>query len=100
MILVRDVFQLKFGKAKEAKALMKEMLRISGRAGSAPTRQLMDLSGPFYTLVLESTHASLAAWESSMLKEMGTEEMATWYEKFKPLVESGHREFFTVVDGH
>jgi hypothetical protein len=33
MILVRDVFRLKFGKAKEARALLKEGMRISKKAG-------------------------------------------------------------------
>ena len=66
MILVRDVFRLKFGKAKEARALLKEGLRIAAKAGFSSQRQLVDLTGQFYTLVLESTHASLAAWESAM----------------------------------
>jgi len=99
MILVRDVFRLRFGKAKEAKALLNEGVRIARQAGSAPTRQLVDLVGPYYTLVLESTHASLTAWETSMGGGMGAEEMAAWYEKFKPLVDSGYREIFTVLDG-
>ena len=98
MILVRDVFRLKFGKAKEAKALMKEGVLLAAQAGGAPDRQLIDLIGPFYTLVLESTHESLGAWESSMGSGMNTEEMAAWYERFKPLVESGYREVFTVID--
>jgi len=66
MIVVRDVFRLKFGKAKDARALLKEGLRIAASAGFPPQRQLMDVTGPFYTLVLEGTHASLAAWESAM----------------------------------
>jgi hypothetical protein len=101
MILVREVFRLKFGKAKEARALMKEGLRIAAKAGLTPQRQLVDLTGRFYTLVLESTHESLAAWEKSM-GDTGDERVAkewgAWYEKFKPLVDSGHREIFTVVD--
>jgi hypothetical protein len=103
MILVRDVFQLRFGKAKEARALMKEGLRIAVKAGFTRQRQLVDLTGPFYTLVLESTHESLAAWEKSM-GDTGDAQVAkewgAWYEKFKPLVDSGHREIFTVLDGN
>jgi hypothetical protein len=98
MILVRDVFRLKFGKAKEAKALLKEGLRISEKAGLVPHRQLMDVTGPFYTLVLESTHASLAAWESAMNNAQLAQEWGAWYEKFKPLMDSGYREIFTVLD--
>ncbi len=98
MILVRDVFRLKFGKAKEARALLKEGMRIARQAGGAPVRQLIDLVGPYYTLVLESTHESVTAWESSMGGGMGAEEMAAWYERFKPLVDSGYREIFTVLE--
>ena len=98
MILVRDVFRLKFGAAKEARALLKEMMRISTKAGFAPHRQLMDLTGPYYTLVLESMHASLAAWESTLNDAQAAKEWGAWYEKFKPLVESGYREVFTVLE--
>jgi hypothetical protein len=98
MILVRDVFRLKFGKAKEAKALLKEGARIATKAGFGPRRHLMDLTGPYYTLVLESTHESLSAWENGMKDAQAAREWGTWYEKFKPLVESGYREIFTVVE--
>ena len=98
MILVRDVFRLKFGKAKEARALLKEGMRISKKAGFTPQRQLMDVTGPYYTLVLESTHASLGAWEASMGDAQHAKEWGEWYEKFKPLVDSGHREIFTVLE--
>lgn len=53
MILVRNVFQLKFGKAREAAALIKENEALIKRHGGAPTRFLTDLTGPFYTLVME-----------------------------------------------
>ena len=98
MILVRNVFQLKFGKAKDAKALMKEGARISKKVGYGAQRHLMDVTGAFYTLVLESTHESLAAWEAAMGDAQATKEWAAWYEKLKPLVESGHREIFTILE--
>jgi hypothetical protein len=99
MILVRNVFQLKFGKAKDAKALMKEGASIAKKVGYGAQSHLMDVTGPFYTLVLESTHESLAAWESAMGAAQGAKEWGAWYEKLKPLVESGHREIFTVLEG-
>ncbi len=99
MILVRDVFRLKFGTAKEARALMKQGVEISAKAGLGIQRQLMDLAEPYYTLVLESTHASLAAWESAHASAQLGADWEAWYEKFKPLVESGYREIFTVVEG-
>jgi hypothetical protein len=99
MIVVRDIFRLKFGKAKEARAVMKQGAELSARAGLAPQRQLMDLVGPYYTLVLESTHPSLAAWEAAHANAQLATEWETWYEKFKAVVDSGYREIFTVVEG-
>ena len=97
MILLREVFQLKFGKAKEALALIPEGIALAARGGVKTERVLTDLTGPYYTLVLESTHASLAEFERSLEGELGAAEWSAWYERFKPLVESGRREIFRIV---
>jgi hypothetical protein len=96
MILVRDVFQLKFGKARDAQELWKEGTRIMEQASHQPDRILTDLSGNYYTLVLESTYENLTQYENSM-KENRNEEWQRWYKKFTELVESGHREIFNIV---
>jgi hypothetical protein len=47
MIVVRNVFQLKFGKAREALAVMKEGVAIQRRlAAEGSARLLTDLTGP------------------------------------------------------
>ena len=97
MILVRNVFQLKFGKAREATALIKESEAMMKRHGGAPTRFLSDLTGQFYTLVMEISYDSLSAMENAQRDVMGAKEFAEWYQKFTPLVESGYREIFTIV---
>lgn len=98
MILVRNVFRLRFGKAREALALWKEGLEFMHRAGRlTDARLLTDLTGPFYTLVLESTHESLSAMEREMEGESDSTEWRDWYQRFTPLVESGYREVFTIV---
>jgi hypothetical protein len=98
MILVRNVFRLKFGKARDAVAIMKEGLAIQKKAGStAPARLLTDLSGEFYTLVLELTVPSLSELEAAQSKIMADKDWQANYQKFVPLVESGHREIFTIV---
>jgi hypothetical protein len=99
MILVRDVFRLKFGKAKEAKESWKEGRRLLQKSGAGSIRVLVDLVGPYYTLVAESTYENLTAYERSMSQSMGGKEAEKWYRKFVPLVEKGYREIFTVVDG-
>lgn len=98
MILIRDVFQLKFGKARDALAAFKEMSDHAKKVGwpGGPPRLLTDLVGQYYTLVMETTAKDLKTWESDMHTSMGDSEWRTLYGKFTPLVESGHREIFTI----
>lgn len=99
MILVRNVFQLKFGKAREAVAALKEGVAIQKRLGVDVNQRLFtDLTGPFYTLVLELTLPNLAAMEATLSKSMGDKEFQASYQKFAALVESGHREMFHFVE--
>jgi hypothetical protein len=99
MVLIRNVFRLKFGKAKEAVAIMKEGLAIQKRLGAPYTpRLLTDITGPFYTLVLELSVANFAAFEAEAHRYMGDKEFQANYQKLTPLVESGFREVFTIVE--
>jgi len=99
MIVIRNVFRLKFGKAREAVPLLKESVAIQKRSGvEFSARILTDLVGAFYTIVLEITVPNLGAFESQMPKIMGDKEFQANYQKFTPLVESGYREVFTVVE--
>jgi hypothetical protein len=98
MILVRDIFQLKIGAAKEAKALFKEAAELAKKYNMPPGRAMTDLTGPYYTFVWESTHKSLADWEATMSDPRGAEEWGKWYQKFSPLIAGGQREIFTLVD--
>jgi phage terminase large subunit-like protein len=97
MILVRDIFQLKFGKMKEAMEIWKQALSSLSKTGFVPDRMLTDLTGEYYTLIMESTHDSLAAFEETMKMEIGSDDWRRQYQKFIELVESGRREIFTVV---
>jgi hypothetical protein len=101
MIVVRNVFQLKFGKAREAVALMKEGLAIQKRVMAGTdfsTRVLTDVTGPFYTLVLEVTAPNVAAVESTMPRLFADKEWQANYQKVGALVESGYREIVTIVE--
>lgn len=98
MILERNVFRLRFGAAREAVALWHEGLGILRNAGAVvDARILTDLTGPYYTLVLEITHDNLAAMEAAVRREGENADWKAWYQRFVPLAESGYRELFTVV---
>jgi hypothetical protein len=98
MILVRDIFQLHFGKAKEAVALAKKGRELERRAGYNVSRLLTDVTGPYYTLVMESEVESLAALESALAEASQNEDWRDWYARFVPLVREGQREVFRVVE--
>jgi hypothetical protein len=98
MIVVRNVFRLKFGTAKEAKKLWAEGHALAVKLGGHPQRALVDVTGTFYTFVLESTYPSLTAWEEAGKKMMGSAEWERWYARFSPLIESGYREILSEVE--
>jgi hypothetical protein len=101
MIVIRNVFRLKFGKAREAVALFKEGIAIQKRVGTErdfPARLLTDVTGPFYTVVLEITVPDLAAFEAAAPRLMGDKDWQANYQKIAPLVESGYRDVFTLVE--
>ena len=100
MIVIRNVFRLKFGKAREAVALFKEGMAIQKRVGGGdfPARLLTDMTGPFYTVVLELTAPSLTAFEAGAPQLMGDKDWQANYQKLAALVESGYREIFSIVE--
>ncbi|MGA2477118.1 MAG: hypothetical protein ABSG63_00020 [Spirochaetia bacterium] len=97
MIVVRDIFQVKFGRMKEAKDVWKEMAKLFPAERRGRYRLLTDLTGQYYTLVMENTHKDMADWESSM-SQMSDPAMGALYQKFTPLVDSGRREIFTIME--
>ena len=95
--LTRDIFRLKFGHFKEAKALLEEAMKKDMLPNGKMQRVLTDFTGDAYRLILEEGFDSLADYEATMTSGMHKEEWQQWYEKFKPLVESSHREILKQV---
>jgi hypothetical protein len=96
MIVVRGVFQAKYGKGDELVQLLKEGSATwpSGRNA----RILTDLSGPFFTVVSEAEYDSFGAWEAHAGKIFGDPRFAALFERMTPLVEGGCREFYNLVE--
>jgi hypothetical protein len=99
MIVVRNVFRLKFGKAKEGVELWKEGLALAKRLGftAKSSRVLTDLVGQFYTVVFENTFESLADFERGAKTIMSSPEWSAWYAKVAAITESGSREILNIV---
>ena len=95
MILIREVFQAKYGQGDSMVALFKE---AQGKwLSEMPSRLLVDLSGRFFTFVVEIEVESLGEWEARMAQLFATPETADWFARMTDFVESGHREFYTIA---
>lgn len=100
MLVARQVFQAKYGKGDELVALFKDFnarMQADGVTGMN-FRILTDATGPFFTVVTEVEVESLAAWEESFSEGMARPWMNEWFGKMVPLVESGSREFYRIVE--
>ncbi len=101
MLVARQVFQAKYGRGDELVALFQEFnARMQQEAGGAAPRFriLTDASGPFFTVVTEVEVENFAAWEGSFREGMARSWTGEWFGRMMPLVESGRREFYTVVE--
>ena len=100
MLVARQVFQAKYGRGDELVALFRELnARMREAGGTAPRfRILTDASGPFFTVVTEVEVEGFAAWEGSFHESMARPWMGEWFGRTVPLVESGRREFYDVVE--
>ena len=99
MIVVRNVFRLKFGQARPALAVWKDGGPLMQKLGmSGKYRMLTDLVGPAYTFVFENSYDSLSAFETDMKTITGNPEWRAWYDTFLPYCEQGYREIFNVVE--
>ena len=98
MILIRQVFQAKWGKAAEFASLMAEGNREIGKAlgQDHPWRILTDLSGPFHRVVLEIELESMAQWEQLRNQMFQNPEIGQRMAQGNELVESGRSEIYTI----
>jgi len=100
MVVARQVFQAKYGRGDELVALFQEFNTRMHDGGETALRFriLTDVSGPFFTVVTEVEVESLAAWEGGFQEAMNQPWMEEWFGRMQPLVESGRREFYTLVE--
>jgi hypothetical protein len=101
MLLVRDVFQAKYGHGDTLVALFKEIVGYWNRqprpVGFHDQRVLTDASGPFFTVVTEMVVDNMAAWERLVAEEFAMPEFAAWFARMMEVTESGRREFYNIV---
>lgn len=97
MYIVRDIFYLKFGHYREAKALLDEAISKKLMPEAQQMRVLSDFTGDAYRLIFEEGHETLAAYEKMLTESMGGGDWQNWYANFKQHVERSHREILKQV---
>ncbi len=97
MYIVRDIFKLKFGHYGEAKKLLDEAYSHGLLPDAKASRILTDFTGDSYRLILEEGFDSLADYERSLAEGMQKPAWKKWYDRFKPQVESSHREILRQI---
>jgi hypothetical protein len=97
MYIVREIFRLKFGHYKDAKALVDEAVSKKMFPDTKDSRLLSDFTGPSYRLIFESGYPTLSDFEKSLTAEMSGGNWNEWYHRFKQHVESSEREILKVV---
>ena len=94
MLVVRNVFQAKYGMGE---ALVKVMMEAEHMFPNAQARIMTDAAGRFFTVISEFTYADFADYEAGQKQGFSHPDFAAWFAKMTPLVESGQREFWNVV---
>jgi hypothetical protein len=98
MILHRVVFQAKFGKADEVVAALKQAMESAeaDQFRAFQPRILTDISGPFDTVIMESTHESLASYEQFRTALFAQQAATGTPSRMAELIESGRNEYYTI----
>ena len=94
MLIIRNVFVCKPGKAKELVKTFKSAMPHMKESGVAASRVMTDVSSTFWTVVLETEAESLEAWERQFQNYGSRPEIQEAMKGYMDLVERGHREIY------
>jgi heme-degrading monooxygenase HmoA len=98
MVLIRDVFRCKPGKAKElAERFLKTIPLMQAADGFLGCRVLVDLVADYWTVVLESEAEDLSGFERHVSEFTNRSAVREIMAGYMELVEGGHREIFRIV---
>lgn len=95
MILVRDVFQVKFGHMDKALAAIQAVADANPER-SRINRVLTDVSGDMFTLVFEAKVESIDAHRQAMMASFEDPELAKYMAEVGQYFEHGQREYYNI----
>jgi hypothetical protein len=93
VILVRDIFQCKFGTTGD---LVRRLKEAGLPADGGRQRVLTDLSGPFDTVVFETVVESIDAYHRRLQEQFADPAAMAQFGWMGESIASGRREYFTI----
>lgn len=94
-IVERVVFSLKYGHARDAMAIWKEILDTAKSTHEAPPMRLLtDITGPSYTLVLEMHYRNMMSFGPKMTMWLSNEKLRELHARFLPHCERSERTLY------
>ena len=98
MLLLRDVFQCKPGKARELAERLKRTIPVmETHDGFRNSRVMVDLVASYWTVVLEAEVEDLGAFERHMATYSSRNEVREAMDGYMELVTGGHREVYRII---
>ena len=96
MLLIREVFNAKPGKAGELVKKFKQVIPFMEKEGLKNTRVMTDFVAKYWTVVIESETEELARFEKEVRGFTSKPEVREIMKDYMSLVDSGYREVFKI----
>jgi hypothetical protein len=98
MLVLRRVFQCKYGKAGEVAELTKTTSGKLAKYGFAPGRIMTDFTGQAHSVVWETQFNNLKSFEEARSRVLASEEYQEWFSATADIIESATRDFWKVEE--
>jgi hypothetical protein len=96
MLLIREVFNAKPGKAGELVKKFKQVIPFMEKEGLKNTRVMTDFVAKYWTVVIESETEELARFEKEVRGFTSKPEVREIMKDYMSLVDGGYREVYKI----
>lgn len=96
MLLIREVFNAKPGKAAELVKKFKQVIPFMEKEGLKNTKVMTDFVAKYWTVVIESETEELAKFEKEVRGFTSKPEVKEIMKDYMTLVDGGYREVFKI----
>jgi hypothetical protein len=96
MLLIREVFNAKPGKAGELVKMFKQVIPYMEKAGLKNTKIMTDFVAKYWTVIIQSETEEIAKFEKEVRGFSSQPEVKEIMKDYMSLVNGGYREIFKI----